>query len=62
MAADGEIVELPDCPQCKGKNSVQITGSGFQEHGSQVVTCAHCGASYKVEVHGEIHGEAFTTT
>jgi transcription elongation factor Elf1 len=62
MATDGEIVELRACPQCNGKNSVQVTGSGFETRGSQVVTCAHCGASYKVEVHGEIHGEAFTTT
>ena len=61
MAADAQIVELPDCPKCGGKNSVEITGSGFEQHESREIKCAHCGASYHVEVAGEIHGEAFRT-
>ena len=61
MAADGEIVELPDCPICKGKNSVEIKVSGFEQHESRVVRCGHCGTAYAVEVAGEIHGEAFRT-
>jgi hypothetical protein len=62
MATDAEIVELPDCPKCKEKNSVQLDEStGLQEHGPQVVKCAHCDEPYPVEVHGGIVGDAFKT-